>query len=129
MPKSILLIYHFFQPDPVISARLFAELAEELERAGHGVTVFTGNRLIRSDEKLPPREVWNGVEIRRFSRPNFSQGSNVGRLFNSGILHHFFYDCRDKSQNLPWLFSFYSTSKIKDLRQISVVGEFSHPEA
>lgn len=38
----ILLIYHFFQPDPVISARLFAELAEELERAGHRVTVFTG---------------------------------------------------------------------------------------
>ena len=36
----ILLIYHFFQPDPVISARLFTELAEELginQARGDGV--------------------------------------------------------------------------------------------
>lgn len=52
-----------------------------------------------------------------------------GCLFLAPMLHHFNDYCRDKSQNLPWLFSFYSTSKIKDLRQISVVGEFSAPKA
>ena len=84
----ILLIYHFFHPDTVVSARLFGELAEALTAAGHKVTVFTGNRCIRSSEKLPPHELWRGVEIVRFSRPNFSQGGNFRRLFNSGILQH-----------------------------------------
>ena len=83
--KSILLIYHFFHPDTVISARLFSDLAEELAK-DHDVTVFTGNRLIRSDEILAESEEWNNVKIHRFSRPNFSQGSNFGRLFNSAIL-------------------------------------------
>ena len=82
----ILLIYHFFHPDTVVSARLFSELAVELAAAGHTVTVFTGNRCIRSSEKLAPHELWNGVEIVRFSRPGFSQGGNFRRLFNSGIL-------------------------------------------
>ena len=82
----ILVIYHFFHPDTVVSARLFSELATELANAGHTVTVFTGNRCIRSPEKLAPRERWQGVEIVRFSRPNFSQGGNFRRLFNSGIL-------------------------------------------
>ena len=99
MSKPILLIYHFFHPDPVISARLFSDLAEELVQFGHKVTVFTGNRLIRSDEKLPPKEVWNEVEIQRFSRPNFSQGSNFGRLFNSAVLQ------------IKWLSAFWKQRK------------------
>jgi len=82
----ILLIYHFFHPDTVISARLFSDLAEELAAAGHRVTVFTGNRLIRSEEVLPEHELWRGVEICRFARPGFKQGSNVGRLLNSFVL-------------------------------------------
>ena len=85
-PLSILLIYHFFHPDTVVSARLFADLAAELARTGCRVTVFTGNRLIRGKEKLPPHEVWRNVEICRFSRPAFAQGGNLGRLCNSAIL-------------------------------------------
>ena len=85
-PKSVLLIYHFFYPDPVISARLFSDLAEHLAASGHQVTVFTGNRMIRAGQILSKHEVWREVNIERFSRPDFSQGSNFGRLFNSGIL-------------------------------------------
>jgi len=84
----ILLIYHFFYPDTVISARLFSDLAEDLVTAGHQVTVFTSNRLIRSDVELPSHETWHGVEICRFPRPAFKQGSNIGRLLNSFILQH-----------------------------------------
>ena len=90
----ILLIYHFFHPDTVVSARLFSELATELVNAGHTVTVFTGNRRIRSTEKFDPYEHWNGVDIMRFSRPNFSQSGNFRRLFNSLILQ------------LKWLWGF-----------------------
>ncbi|MBO4511646.1 MAG: glycosyltransferase family 4 protein [Victivallales bacterium] len=82
----ILLIYHFFHPDTVISARLFSDLAEDLAAGGHDVTVYTSNRCIRSEGELPASEVWHGVKIRRFQRPGFRQGSNVGRVLNSFIL-------------------------------------------
>ena len=111
---KILLIYHFFHPDPVISARLFSDLAEELVQFGHKVTVFTGNRLIRSDEKLPPKEVWNEVEIQRFSRPNFSQGSNFGRLFNSAVLQ------------IKWLSAFWKQRKNFDAVIIGTDPQFSY---
>ena len=82
----LLLIYHFFWPDTVISARLFSDLAEDLVTAGHDVTVYTSNRCIRVEGELPEQEEWHGVKIRRFARPNFKQGSNVGRVLNSLIL-------------------------------------------
>ena len=84
----ILLIYHFFHPDMVISARLYSDLAEDLVAAGHKVMVYTSNRCIRADGELPECEEWNGVKIRRFQRPNFKQGSNVGRVLNSLVLQH-----------------------------------------
>ena len=82
----ILLIYHFFHPDTVISARLYSDLAEDLVKAGHEVTVYTSNRCIRKEGELPESEEWHGVKIRRFSRPDFRQGSNIGRVLNSLIL-------------------------------------------
>ena len=82
----VLLIYHFFWPDTVISARLFSDLAEDLAKAGHEVTVYTSNRCIRKEGELPESEEWRGVRIRRFARPDFRQGSNVGRVLNSLIL-------------------------------------------
>lgn len=83
---KILIVYHFFHPDTVISARIFSDLAAALADAGHEVTAYTCNRLLRYKEILPKEELWNGVRIRRFSRPDFSQGGNFGRLFNSAIL-------------------------------------------
>ena len=112
--KKILLIYHFFHPDPVISARLFSDLAKELVQAGHPVTVFTGNRLIRSDETLPFQEKWHGVEIQRFSRPNFSQRSNFGRLFNSAVLQ------------IKWLSAFWKQRKNFDAVIIGTDPQFSY---
>lgn len=83
--KSILLIHHFFKPDPVVSARLYSDLAEILAK-DYEITVFTGNRLISSEEIPEESEVWKNVRIQRFSRPAFSQSSHFGRLFNSVIL-------------------------------------------
>jgi len=48
---------------------------------------------------------------------------------NTSNLHHFFYDRHEQSSDWEWLFSFYRTSKIKDLRQIAIAGGFSPPEA
>lgn len=111
--SSILLIYHFFHPDTVVSARLFSDLAEDLSKE-HDVTVFTGNRLIRSDETLSCEEQWHGVRICRFSRPNFRQGSNVGRLVNSAILQ------------LKWLWGFWKRRKEFDAVVVGTDPQFAY---
>ena len=112
--RSVLLIYHFFHPDTVVSARLFSDLAEDLAQAGFRVTVFTGNRLIRGREKLPPHEVWNKVEIRRFARPAFSQGGNLGRLCNSAILQ------------VRWLWGFFRRRREFDTVIVGTDPQFAY---
>jgi colanic acid biosynthesis glycosyl transferase WcaI len=83
----LLLLYHFFHPDDVVSARLYADLAEELHRRGWQVTVVTSNRLWRdSHVELPPREKWNGIQIHRVFRPPWDQARPIQRLANSGWL-------------------------------------------
>jgi colanic acid biosynthesis glycosyl transferase WcaI len=81
----LLLFYHFFHPDDVVSARLYADLAEELQRRGWEVTVVTSNRLWRDPHAtLPAEEVWNGVQIHRVFRPPWDQARPIERLANSG---------------------------------------------
>lgn len=80
---KVLILYHFFFPDIVVSARLMSDLAAELTKKGHRITVYTSNRMIRKPDRLCKLEIWNNVKIKRFSRPNFPQSSNIGRLINS----------------------------------------------
>jgi colanic acid biosynthesis glycosyl transferase WcaI len=81
----LLLFYHFFHPDDVVSARLYADLAEELQRRGWEVTVVTSNRLWRDPHAtLPAEEVWNGIRIHRVYRPPWDQARPIERLANSG---------------------------------------------
>lgn len=82
----ILIIYHFFYPDTVVSSRHLSDLATELAKKGHRITVYTSNTLKNKKVRLCRYEKWNGIEINRFSRPMFSQSSNIGRLINSFIL-------------------------------------------
>ena len=79
----VLIIYHFFYPDTVISARIMSDLATELTKRGHIITVYTSNRLIRKNDVLCKHEIWNRIDIKRFSRANFPQNNNIGRLINS----------------------------------------------
>ncbi|NMG20377.1 glycosyltransferase family 4 protein [Brasilonema bromeliae] len=83
-PHAVLL-YHYFQPDDVISARLFGELADGLVARGWDVTAVPCNRGCRDEVVTrPARERWHGVDIRRVWRPRFKQASNRGRLLNAG---------------------------------------------
>lgn len=82
----VLILYHFFFPDTVVSARIMSDLAADLTKRGDKITVYTSNCLIRKSERLCKHEIWNGVEIKRFSRPRFPQSSNIGRLINSIVL-------------------------------------------
>ncbi|MGL6095662.1 MAG: hypothetical protein ACRC7O_07700, partial [Fimbriiglobus sp.] len=81
-PHAVLL-YHFFHPDDVVSARLFSDIAAGLTARGWRVTAVPCNRGCRDHVTYPLRNDWAGGRIRRVWRPGFRQASNVGRVLNA----------------------------------------------
>jgi colanic acid biosynthesis glycosyl transferase WcaI len=82
-PK-VAILYHFFYPDDVVSARHFSDLAEGLAAAGWEVEVFPCNRGCRNPAQIyRPRERWHGVDISRVWRPRFAQSNSLGRILNA----------------------------------------------
>jgi len=80
----LLLCYHFFHPDDVVSARMFTDLAVEQTRRGWEVSVLTSNRLWRDPHaRLPPFEQWNDIAIHRVFRPPWDQARPFERLGNT----------------------------------------------
>lgn len=78
------LLYHYFHPDDVVSARLFSDLALGLTARGWRVEANPGNRGCRDEGRTyPAEEHWAGGRIRRVWRPRFRQASNRGRLLNA----------------------------------------------
>jgi len=83
-PPQLLVMYHFFHPDEVVSARIFSDLAREQARRGWQVTALTCNRSHGDlSTSFSPRESWEGVDIRRVFRPAWSQKRPLPRLGNS----------------------------------------------
>jgi len=81
---SIFLLYHFFRPDDVVSARLFTDLAEDLTESGFDVTAVPSTRSCHGSEvRLSKREVWAGGKIRRIWRPDWPQHKTAGRFGNT----------------------------------------------
>jgi colanic acid biosynthesis glycosyl transferase WcaI len=85
---SVLLAYHFFHPDEVVSARILSQLAEGLQERGWDVTALTSNRWHGDPKRsvVPLRERWQGVEILRTWRPPLDQSGNVSRLVNAAAV-------------------------------------------
>ena len=84
LPK-ILVLYHYYSPDDVVSARHYADLCESLVQRGHTVETWPGNRACHdacvSYSTRP--ETINGVTVKRVWRPALKQHSVVGRIVNS----------------------------------------------
>jgi colanic acid biosynthesis glycosyl transferase WcaI len=82
---SVILIYHFFHPDDVVSARHYSDFAAELAIRGWDVTVLTSNRYCRyPKEKITVKEEdWNGVHIIRVPRMGWNQAHDVLRIGNA----------------------------------------------
>jgi len=86
MPSCVVL-YHYYYPDDVVSARHFTDFAEGLCSNEWDVEVFTGNRYCRNNAVMfPSCEIREGVHIKRFKCPPFWQSKNIGRLLNSFCL-------------------------------------------
>jgi glycosyltransferase involved in cell wall biosynthesis len=78
------ILYHYFHPDDVVSARHLTDLAVGLAGRGWQVTAVPSNRGCREEGRTyPARDEVNGVCIRRVWRPKFRQASNSGRLLNA----------------------------------------------
>lgn len=81
---KVSILYHYFHPDDVISARLYGDLAKHLAGDGFEVEAVACNRGCRDGARsYPSLEEWEGVIIRRLWRPPFPQGSKPGRVINS----------------------------------------------
>jgi colanic acid biosynthesis glycosyl transferase WcaI len=85
--KRLILLYHFFHPDDVISARLFAELGEEAAKRGWDVVAMPAVRSCHDGAaRLAKHETWRGISIWRVWRPGWRQSSNKGRLGNTAFM-------------------------------------------
>ncbi len=84
-PKRVLLAYHFFHPDDVVSARLFTDLALGLHAEGWDVTALTSDRAWATPaSRYPATERFGGIAIERAHRPAWGQSRPTERLANSG---------------------------------------------
>ena len=80
----VTLLYQYFHPDDVVSARLFTELGVGLVARGWDVTALPCDRSCRHEGvRFSQLEDHQGVRIHRVWRPNFRQASNFGRLLNA----------------------------------------------
>lgn len=82
-PK-IAVLYHYFHPDDVVSARHLTHFCVDLRDRGWEVEALPCNRGCR-DESITHslRESWEGITIRRVWRPRLRQATTLGRLCNA----------------------------------------------
>jgi len=85
--KHLTLLYHYFHPDDVVSARLFSDIAEGMTARGWNVVAMPCHRGCR-DETIthPLSEAWAGGSIDRVWRPNLKQSSGKGRILNAAFM-------------------------------------------
>jgi len=102
---DILVFYHYFYPDDVVSARHLTDLATGLSKNGCNVEVMPSNRSCRDNIRYAPLEQLKGVRISRVFRPNWNQASTIGRLLN-----------------LIWMLTAWSIAAFKRNPDIIIVG-------
>jgi colanic acid biosynthesis glycosyl transferase WcaI len=83
-PARVTVLYHYFHPDDVVSARHLSDFCADLAARGWAVEAMPCNRGCRDDRQtFRLRERWSGVDIRRVWRPRFRQSSGLGRILNA----------------------------------------------
>jgi colanic acid biosynthesis glycosyl transferase WcaI len=83
---KILLMNQCFYPDRVSSAQHLTDLALELSRAGHEVTVLAGKRGYDDPSlRFPSREIWRGISIIRVPTTGMGKRARISRAIDFGI--------------------------------------------
>jgi glycosyltransferase involved in cell wall biosynthesis len=82
---KVLLLNQCFYPDVVATAQHLTDLATELSRQGHEVTVITGRQGYDSDRWFAARGNYQGVRIIRIRTLSLGKGSRLRRAINFAI--------------------------------------------
>jgi colanic acid biosynthesis glycosyl transferase WcaI len=78
---KILLLNQCFYPDHVATAQHLTDLAHELVKCGHHVTVVASSRgYDNPDIRYPVRETWRGIHIRRIWTPGLGKRAKWRRF-------------------------------------------------
>jgi hypothetical protein len=79
-PMRIIILNQFFYPDHSATSQLMTSLAEGLVEKGVEVTALAGRGRYNGGEKLPQRDVHNGIRIERAFATSFGKRAAIGRL-------------------------------------------------
>lgn len=83
-PKTLLVISQTFVPDPAAVGQYMADVAVEMARRGHPVTVYTSNRGYEDpSRRYAPRENLQGAHIRRLPLSSFGKKSILTRVMGT----------------------------------------------
>ena len=83
----VTILTQYFRPEVAATAQMSSDLADGLSKEGWDVIVLTGQpSYLGSEEKLPGRELSNGIEIRRFFNPGWRKSRVTGRFMNAFIV-------------------------------------------
>jgi glycosyltransferase involved in cell wall biosynthesis len=83
--KKITILSQYFHPEVASTGQLMTELAVGLRKKGCEVRVITGQPSYLKDEgKLPNKEYYHDIEIKRVWNTRFDKNKNVGRALNQG---------------------------------------------
>jgi colanic acid biosynthesis glycosyl transferase WcaI len=96
---KFLLLNQTFYPDVASTGQHLSELAEELARRGHAVTVVTGRQAYDNRQvTFAPRESWGGVEIHRVYSTGYRKKTRWRRALDFGT---FILSCCARLATLP----------------------------
>jgi len=84
---KVLLLNQFFPPDLAPTGQMASELAEDLVAAGFEVTVVASRGSYLGGERLPERDTWRGVDVRRLAATSLGKGSLLHRALDYGSFH------------------------------------------
>ena len=80
----VTVLYHYFHPDDVVSARHYEGFCRGLAARNWDVEALPCNRGCRDEAKIySSRESWEGIDIHRIWRPRLNQASKLGRILNA----------------------------------------------
>jgi glycosyltransferase involved in cell wall biosynthesis len=80
----VTVLYHYFHPDDVVSARHYEGFCRGLAARNWQVEALPCNRGCRDETKTyAPAETHAGIAIRRIWRPRLNQASKLGRILNA----------------------------------------------
>jgi glycosyltransferase involved in cell wall biosynthesis len=83
---KVLLLNQCFHPDHVATAQHLTDLALELVKRGHELTVVASSRgYDNPDIRYPVREKWRGIDIRRIWTPGLGKKAKWRRLVDFAI--------------------------------------------